>query len=189
MSLLLLSCVAKVSPRYNIKPLKDEQKVDTISKQTTTIVIDQKEPPKMIQPPVMLDTIEIDISYPAYSDFVIQEYSRAKELFANKDYQNALLLFRSILGKIDKEDNELYIDVKFKIAECLLHLNKLEDAGKHFLHLLVEVKSTDDIKEKVLVRLVLISCLQKDRENHKRFFQMLSEEFPNSKFLNQLQCE
>jgi TolA-binding protein len=184
------NCAKPVQTRYNPKIPKYETDTRGSDSLTTLQIVDQSPPEETPLPPhsddssKRVDTIVIDLtingSYPL-------EISRGNELFFNKDYRNALRSFLSYINRAN-EENYFYWLSKFKIAECLVEINDIDQAIEE----LSEIASSDNadkgIKEDAIFKLGKIYCNKKDTAKATFYFELLKKEFPNSKYLPTANC-
>mgnify|MGYP001337472310 CR=1 FL=1 len=108
--------------------------------------------------------------------------------FDNEQYDVACPKFDQFLETFMPGDS-LYYETAFMICECHVARNELQEAHDF----LSKMNNMSDvpliIKQKVLVRLGHIKCVQGDKAGANFLFEELKRDYPNSMYLRLATCE
>lgn len=190
---LFLVCCTTVQTRYNIKAKAIAD--DTTSQHNTKpiqaptqIVVEQREPEKLIEPPDK-DTLVIILNSEENNtnDTATLNFSRANELFELKDYKNALELYRFIIPKIEKT-NPNYWNARFRYEECKIQLGKVDEGIEGIEFLISLIEQTHFAKETLLARFVRILCENNKKQKAKHYFEILKKDFPSSQYKKEIEA-
>lgn len=108
--------------------------------------------------------------------------------FDDGDISSACEDISNLLQSVSKESGE-YPEVLFYTAECYIAKNAFDPARKILVDLLSLDRLTVEIKEKSLVRLGQIYCVEGNKIEAERLFKQLRREFPSSLYLPIATCE
>lgn len=108
--------------------------------------------------------------------------------FDNKQFKSAEKKFSSIKSTLN-EDDSLYYEAEFYLIECIIAENQILNAKKRLELLFMDKRLSDNLLERVLVRLGQIHCALNDKKNAIVFFSKLENLNPNSIYMKVANCE
>jgi TolA-binding protein len=118
-----------------------------------------------------------------YSD----DFSAAVKEFDDENYKQACPKFRSFAETFSPGDS-LYYEAQFFYSECLIQENKIEQ-GKTILQKIEnDDQLTDIVRERVLVRMGQIYCLEDKEEKAEEYFRTLRNDYPRSLYIPLADC-
>ena len=115
-----------------------------------------------------------------------KSFENALELFDKEKYDEAENKFSYVVGTSLPSEIEAQ-EAMFHIAECMIGKMNYLDALNELLSL-EKLELDDTIKEKILVRIGQIQCVRNNRNDAKKYFDMLREFNPESIYLNVADC-
>jgi len=116
------------------------------------------------------------------------ELNTAIELYHNEKYNEACERFAQLLSLTNKNKKDYQV-ILYYTSECYIVKNMFDPAKKILQDILSMENLYDDIKERCLVRLGQIYCVEKNLEMANRLFSQLRREFPQSKFKKLADCD
>lgn len=116
------------------------------------------------------------------------ELAKAIELFDKGETTQACEQISSLLSSMNK-DSEDYVETLFYASECFIAKNSFDPARKILIELLSRDDLNIDIKEKALVRLGQVFCIDGDVVSAERLFKQLKREYPKSIYLQIADCD
>jgi TolA-binding protein len=128
---------------------------------------------------------------PAVTAEKIEEFSddfrKAVRDFDNEEYSKACPKFKSFSETFSPGDS-LYYEANFFYSECLIQDNKIKE-GKALLKMIENDKLlTDIVRERVLVRLGQIYCLENNETQAQEYFRTLRNDYPKSIYIPLADC-
>ena len=115
------------------------------------------------------------------------EFRQAVELYENGAIDKSRKKFSVLLATLNPSE-PMYYETVYYLAECNITQNKLKDANQELLALYKNSKVSNELKEKIILRLGQICCYNKDMKNADLYFAELNEKFPESKLLPLANC-
>lgn len=116
------------------------------------------------------------------------ELKYAIDLYHKERYTEACEQFSNLLTKTNKMEKDYQI-ILYYTSECYIVKNMFEPAKKILQDVLSMENLFDDIKERCLVRLGQIYCVENKPEEANRLFRQLRREYPGSKFIRLADCD
>lgn len=116
------------------------------------------------------------------------ELNETIELYHNEKFSEACEKFAQLLSQTNKNQKDYQV-ILYYTSECYILKNMFDPAKRILQDILSMENLYDDIKEKCLVRLGQIYCVEKNTEMANRLFSQLRREFPQSKFKKLADCD
>jgi TolA-binding protein len=108
--------------------------------------------------------------------------------FDKEEYDKACPTFEHLLETFVPGDS-LYYETAFMVCECMVARNELKEAHDFLINLNNSSNLPQLIKQKVLVRLGHIKCVEGDKAAANFLFEELKSTFPKSIYLRLATCE
>jgi len=140
------------------------------------------------------DTTFIDINYipPKEITKSVQamndDLKQAIDLYHDGKFNEACEIFARLLTNTNKKAKDYQILLYYS-SECYIAKNMFEPAKKLLIDVLSSDELFDDIKEKALVRLGQVYCIENKKKEAERLFSQLRREYPQSKYLKLADCD
>jgi len=116
------------------------------------------------------------------------DYYSAMAEFDMEKYESACAKLRTILKNLNEQDR-LFYEIKYQLCECEM-LNEHFDAAEQMLNgFLSNGGLTDNIKQKAMVSLGQVYCLQNKTRLAEEMFDRLKSQYPESQYLPFANCE
>lgn len=116
-----------------------------------------------------------------------KEIEFANKLLENGELDKAKEKFSILVATLPYGDS-LYYEAKFGESECLIAQNNINSAKKLLLELNKDENVNSETKQKTLVRLGQIECIQSNQNAAENYFNQLRNEFPRSIYLKVANC-
>lgn len=116
-----------------------------------------------------------------------KEIEFANKLLENGELDKAKEKFSILVATLPYGDS-LYYEAKFGEIECLVAQNNINSAKTLLLELNKDENINSETKEKTLVRLGQIECIQNNQNAAENYFNQLRNEFPRSIYLKVANC-
>jgi len=116
------------------------------------------------------------------------ELQSAIKLFEDGETTLACERITEILSKINKASNDYY-ETLFFASECFIAKNSFEPSQRLLVQVLSSNDITDDLKERAIIRLGQVFCVQGDAVSAERLFRQLRREFPKSIYIPIANCD
>lgn len=114
-------------------------------------------------------------------------FAKALKLFDAEKYDAACSQFVQLSG-ILSEDDSLYYECKFYLAECSLVRKEVQPA-KAILEELLVAGTGDLIKQRALVRLGQVFCVLDKKKEAEEYFARLKSDYPGSIYIKLANCQ
>ncbi|MEJ5245521.1 MAG: tetratricopeptide repeat protein [Bacteroidota bacterium] len=140
------------------------------------------------------DTTFIDINYTPPKEMtksvqaMNDELKQAIDLYHDGKVNEACQIFARLLTNTNKQAKDYQILLYYS-SECYIAKNMFEPAKKLLTDILSLDELFDDIKEKSLVRLGQVYCIENKKTEADRLFRQLRREYPKSKYIKLADCD
>ncbi len=118
---------------------------------------------------------------------LVSRFEKSAEDFDNERYEESCGKFRLYAETFAKEDSLRYESL-FYHCECLILENKINEA-QAILEDIFDSSAPDAVKEKVIVRLGQIHCVNGDKKEAQTLFDLLRNRFPSSIYIPVANCD
>ncbi|HPU23708.1 MAG TPA: tetratricopeptide repeat protein [Candidatus Kapabacteria bacterium] len=140
------------------------------------------------------DTTFIDINFTPPKELtksvqaMNDELKQAIDLYHDSKFNEACEIFARLLTNTNKQAKDYQILLYYS-SECYIAKNMFEPAKKLLIDVLSLDELFDDIKEKALVRLGQVYCIENKKAEADRLFRQLRREYPQSKYIKLADCD
>lgn len=115
------------------------------------------------------------------------EFDYIVNLFDTEKYDEACPKFKTYAETLTPGDS-LYYEAKFFHSECLIQQNRMIEGKEILLQIENDERLTDLVRERVLVRMGQIYCVEKNFEKAESYFTHLKKRYPKSIYIPLADC-
>ncbi len=116
------------------------------------------------------------------------ELKQAIDLYHDGKVNESCQIFARLLTNTNKQAKDYQILLYYS-SECYIAKNMFVPAKKLLTDVLSLDELFDDIKEKSLVRLGQVYCIENNKTEADRLFRQLRREYPQSKYIKLADCD
>lgn len=180
-SLVLLNACSPV--RNHSVSHKSRSSKSTLSQVVDTVKIADKPKQRFSDTTlIMLPTITAERKVELNDDFDKLVY-----LFDAEKFSEACPKFKTYSETLSTSDS-LYYEAKFFYSECLFQQNQINDGKAILIQIEKDKELTDIVRERVLVRLGQIYCIEGNEKKADSYFKTLRNEYPKSIYIPLANC-
>lgn len=182
---LVLVVIIACAPVRNHSLSQKSKKNTIISKSDTNNVKYSNSPKKRFSDTtlIMLPTITAEKKVILNDDF-----DKAVYMFDAENFSEACPKFKTYSETLTTGDS-LYYEAKFFYSECLFQQNKVKDGKSILMQIESDKALTNIVRERVLVRLGQIYCIEGNEKQADTYFRTLRNDYPKSIYIPLANCD